>query len=112
MALISRPRTLKAELQILFIVVGSAFLSLATIILYQNGQAALQRRLLATASSAAETAAALVATNEHRAIRTAEDMNSPTYREIAVDLAALRRANTDIIHLYTLSPVGRLGEWG
>jgi signal transduction histidine kinase len=112
MAFFSRPRTLKSELQILFIVVGSAFLSLATILLYQNGQAALRRRLLSTATTAAETAASLVGTNDHRFIRDAGDMNSTAYREIAIDLAALRRANTDIIHLYTLSPVGRLGDWG
>jgi hypothetical protein len=45
MQLFQRPRTLKGELQVLFLAVGSGFLVLATILLYQNGQAALRRQL-------------------------------------------------------------------
>jgi hypothetical protein len=54
-------RTLKTELQIRFLVVGSAFLIVATALLFQNGQAALRRQILASATAAAETAAALIA---------------------------------------------------
>jgi len=36
MRLFKRPRTLKDELQLLFLAVGSAFLVLATILLYQR----------------------------------------------------------------------------
>jgi len=43
MLFFKRQRSLKSELQILFLAVGSAFLVLATILLYQNGQAALRR---------------------------------------------------------------------
>ena len=48
MRLFQRPRTLKDELQILFLAVGSAFLVLATVLLYQNGQASLRRQLIAS----------------------------------------------------------------
>lgn len=107
-----RPRTLKGELQILFLAVGSGFLVLATILLYQNGQAALRRQLASTATTAAETAAALIKADDHRLIRAPEDMNTPAFRMIVEDLSALRRANPAIYHLFTLAPVGRLGAWG
>jgi len=107
-----RPRTLKGELQILFLAVGSGFLILATILLYQNGQAALRRQLSGAATSAAETAAALIIADDHRQIRSASDMNSQAFRTIVEDLGALRRANPAIYHLFTLAPVGRLGAWG
>src|SRR5215208_5197644 len=112
MPLFQRPRTLKGELQILFLAVGSGFLVLATILLYQNGQAALRRQLAGTATSAAETAAALIRADDHRLIRSPADMNSPAFRTIVEDLSALRRANPAIYHLFTLAPVGRLGAWG
>jgi signal transduction histidine kinase len=112
MQLIQRPRTLKGELQVLFLAVGSGFLVLATILLYQNGQAALRRQLAATATTAAETAAALIHADDHRQIRSPADMNTPAFRTIVEDLGALRRANPSIYHLFTLAPVGRLGAWG
>lgn len=112
MQLFQRPRTLKGELQILFLAVGSGFLVLATVLLYQNGHAALRRQLAGTATTAAETAAALINADDHRQIRTPADMNSPAFRTIVEDLGALRRANPSIYHLFTLAPVGRLGTWG
>ena len=54
------PRKLKDQLQILFIAVGTAFLALATILLYQNGQAGLRRQILGTATTAGATAASLI----------------------------------------------------
>lgn len=112
MQLFQRPRTLKGELQMLFLAVGSGFLVLATILLYQNGQAALRRQLASTATTAAETAAALIHADDHRLIRTPADMNTQAFRTIVDDLSALRRANPSIYHLFTLAPVGRLGAWG
>jgi signal transduction histidine kinase len=112
MRFLQRPRSLKGELQILFLAVGSGFLVLATILLYQNGQAALRRQLASTATTAAETAAALIIAEDHRQIRTPQDMNTPGFRTIVQDLSALRRANPAIYHLFTLAPVGRLGAWG
>src|SRR5262249_43494595 len=53
-----------------------------------------------------------ISVENHMSIRSAADMNSPGFREIVVDLGALRRANPMIYHLYTLAPMGRLGEWG
>lgn len=106
------PRTLKTELQVRFLVVGSAFLIVATALLFQNGQAALRRQILASATTAAETAAALIAVEDHRQVRTAADMNSAAFRNLVTDLSALRRANPSIYHLFTLSPVGHLGSWG
>lgn len=105
-------RTLKGELQILFLTIGSAFLVLATILLFENGQAALRRQVLTTAITAAETAAALIATEDHRSIRSPSDMNAPEYRAIVTNLGALRRANPSVYHLFTLAPMGRLGAWG
>ncbi|MGE5177002.1 MAG: ATP-binding protein [Hyphomicrobiales bacterium] len=109
---IPRPRTLKGELQILFLAVGTAFLVLATVLLYQNGQAALRRQLRSTATTAAETAASLINVDDHRLIRTPADMNTAGFRNIVTNLSALRRANPSIYHLFTLAPVGRLGSWG
>ncbi|HEX7077336.1 MAG TPA: ATP-binding protein [Candidatus Eisenbacteria bacterium] len=109
---IGRPRSLKGELQILFLAVGSAFLVLATILLYQNGQASLRRQLMSTATTAAETAASLISVDDHRLIRSPADMNTPGFRGIVTNLSALRRANPSIYHLFTLAPVGRLGSWG
>ncbi len=106
------PRTLKGELQILFLAVGTGFLVLATILLFQNGQAALRRQLASTATTAAETAAALIIADDHRQIRSPQDMNTAGFRTIVEDLGALRRANPAIYHLFTLAPVGRLGAWG
>jgi len=107
-----RPRTLKGELQLLFLAVGTSFLLLATVLLYQNGQSSLRRQLMASGVNASETAAALIDTHDHRSIRTAADMNGPGFRTIVEDLSALRRANPNIYHLFTLAPTGRLGEWG
>lgn len=112
MRFLPRPRALKDELQILFLAVGSAFLFLATVLLYQNGQAALHRQLLASASSAAETAAALVSLEDHHSIRTPSDLNSTAFRNIIQNLGALRRANPDIAHLFTIAPIGAFGAWG
>ena len=112
MSLFQRPRTLKGELQILFLAVGSGFLVLATILLYQNGQAALRRQLSMTATTAAETAAALINAQDHSQIRTPADMNAPAFRTMVEELGALRRANPSIYHLFTLAPVGPLGSWG
>jgi signal transduction histidine kinase len=112
MRIFQRPSTLKDELQILFLAVGSAFLVLATVLLYQNGQAALRRQLIASASSAAETASALVSLEDHRAVRTPQDFNSRPFRMIVQSLGALRRANPDIVHLFTIAPIGELGGWG
>src|SRR5688572_20138458 len=112
MRFLQRPRTLKGELQILFLAVGSGFLVLATILLFQNGQAALRRQLASTATTAAETAASLIMAEDHRLIRAPQDMNTPGFRTIVEDLGALRRANPAIYHLFTLAPVGRLGAWG
>lgn len=106
------PRSLKTELQIRFLIVGSAFLVVATALLYQNGQAALRRQILAGATTAAETAASLIAVEDHTAIRTPSDMNSAAFRNLVTDLGALRRANPSIYHLFTLAPVGHLGSWG
>ena len=108
----SRPRTLKGELQLLFLAVGSLFLLLAAVLLFQNGHAALRRQIISTATTAAETAASLVAVEDHRLIRTPADMNSAGFRSIVTNLVALRRANPGIYHLFTLAPVGRLGSWG
>ncbi len=112
MGLSIRPKTLKGQLKLVFIVVGSVFLALASIVLYRNGESALRRRLIANAETATETAGSLVSVQDHRSIRSAEDMNSTAFREIVTDLSALRRANPSITHLFTLSPVGQLGSWG
>jgi len=112
MSFFSGPRSLKSELQILFLCIGSAFLVLATILLFQNGQAALRRQILGTATTAAETAASLIAVEDHQAIRTPADMNTPGFRTIVTNLGALRRANPSIYHLFTLAPLGQLGRWG
>jgi signal transduction histidine kinase len=112
MGLLRGPRTLKGELQVLFLAVGSAFLILATILLYENGQAALRRQVRSTATIAAETAASLIAVEDHRLIRAPEDMNTPAFRTIVTNLGALRRATPSIYHLFTLAPLGRLGTWG
>ena len=112
MRLFQRPRTLKDELQILFLAVGSAFLVLATVLLYQNGQASLRRQLIAGASSAAETASALISLEDHRSVRTPADLDSRPFRNIVQSLGALRRANPDIVHLFTIAPIGELGAWG
>ncbi|HEU4724807.1 MAG TPA: ATP-binding protein [Candidatus Eisenbacteria bacterium] len=112
MQLFGKPRTLQTELQVLFLAVGTTFLALATVLLYQNGQASLRRQLIGTATTASETAAALVNVDEHRSIRRASDMNSPGFRAIVEDLSALRRANPAIYHLFTLAPTGGLGQWG
>src|SRR6185503_15256656 len=106
------PRSLKDELQILFLAVGSAFLVLATVLLYQNGQASLRRQLITSASSAAETASALVSLEDHRSVRTPADLNSRPFRTIVQNLGALRRANPEIVHLFTIAPIGELGSWG
>ncbi len=111
MRLLQRPRTLKRELQILFLAVGSAFLVLATVLLYQNGQASLRRQLLASASSAAETASALISLEDHRSVRTPADFSSQAFRNIVTNLGALRRANPDIVHLFTVAPMGPRGAW-
>ncbi|HZI89315.1 MAG TPA: hypothetical protein VFD83_02570, partial [Candidatus Polarisedimenticolia bacterium] len=111
MRFFQRPRTLKNELQILFLAVGSAFLVLATVLLYQNGQASLRRQLVASASSAAETAAALISLEDHRSVRTPSDVNERPFRTIVQNLGALRRANPEIIHLFTMAPIGELGSW-
>jgi signal transduction histidine kinase len=105
-------RTLKTELQVRFLIVGSAFLVVATALLFQNGQAALRRQILGSATTAAETAASLIAVEDHRLIRTPADMNSAAFRNLVTDLGALRRANPAIYHLFTLAPVGQLGTWG
>ncbi len=112
MRLFGKPRTLQVELQVLFLAVGTTFLALATVLLYQNGQASLRRQLIGTATTAAETAAALVNVDGHRSIRRAADMNSAGFRTIVEDLSALRRANPAIYHLFTLAPTGNLGQWG
>ena len=112
MSFIQGPRSLKGELQILFLAVGSAFLVLATILLFQNGQAALRRQILSTTTTAAETAASLIAVEDHELIRTPADMNTPGFRTIVTNLGALRRANPSIYHLFTLAPLGKLGSWG
>jgi signal transduction histidine kinase len=112
MALTIRPKTLKGQLKLVFILVGSVFLVLASVVLYRNGESALRRRLIANAETAAETASSLVAIQDHRSIRSAVDMNSAVFRDIVTDLSALRRANPSITHLFTLSPVGQLGSWG
>ncbi len=112
MRFFQRPRTLRDELQILFLAVGSAFLVLATVLLYQNGQASLRRQLIASASSAAETASALISLEDHRSVRTPADLDSRPFRNIVQSLGALRRANPDIVHLFTIAPIGKLGSWG
>ncbi len=106
------PRTLKAELQFRFLAVGSVFLILATALLYTNGQGSLRRQVLTNATTAAETAASLVAVEDHRLVRTAADMNSPAFRTMVTNLGALRRASPSIYHLFTLAPGARLGQWG
>jgi signal transduction histidine kinase len=111
MRLFQRPRTLKDELQILFLAVGSAFLVLATVLLYQNGQASLRRQVIASASTAAETAAALISLEDHQSVRTPEDMDTRAFRNIVRNLGALRRANPDVSHLYTIAPIGKNGAW-
>ena len=111
MRLFQRPRTLKDELQILFLAVGSAFLVLATVLLYQNGQASLRRQVIASASTAAETAAALISLEDHQSVRTPADMDSRAFRNIVQNLGALRRANPDVVHLYTIAPIGKNGTW-
>ena len=111
MRLLQRPRTLKDELQLLFLAVGSAFLVLATVLLYQNGQASLRRQLIASASTAAETASALVSLEDHRSVRSPADVNERAFRTIVQNLGALRRGNPEIIHLFTLAPIGELGTW-
>ena len=105
-------RSLQGELQIVFLAVGTAFLVLASFLLYQNGQAALRRQISGTAITAAETAAALIALEDHRRLREPPDMNSAAFRNIVINLGALRRANPAIFHLFTLAPVGELGAWG
>ncbi|HEY7728726.1 MAG TPA: ATP-binding protein [Candidatus Eisenbacteria bacterium] len=112
MGLSIRPKTLKGQLRLVFILIGTIFLALASIVLYRNGESALRRRLITAAESAAETAASLIGVQDHRSIRGAEDMNSTAFREIVTNLSALRRANPSITHLFTLSPVGQLGSWG
>ncbi|HEU4334095.1 MAG TPA: ATP-binding protein [Candidatus Eisenbacteria bacterium] len=112
MRFLKRPATLKGEIQILFLAVGTAFLVLATVLLYQNGQASLRRQLVVSATTAAETAAALIHHDDHRGIRTAADMNASAFRTIVEDLGGLKRANPTIYHLFTLAPLGRLGDWG
>src|SRR5574337_1104865 len=112
MGLLRGPRTLKGELQVLFLAVGSAFLILATILLFENGQAALRRQVLSTATTASETAASLIAVEDHSLIRTPADMNTPAFRTIVTNLGALRRASPSIYHLFTLAPLGHLGSWG
>ncbi len=107
-----RPRTLKRELNLFFMVGGSLFLALATVVLYLNGEADLRRRLLANATTAAETAAALAGMQDHRTIRAPEDLNSAAFRQIVTELSAVRRAHPSIIHLFTLSPSNHLGDWG
>lgn len=106
------PRTLKAELQFRFLAVGSVFLVVATALLYINGQGSLRRQVLTNAVTASETAASLIAVEDHRLIRTAADMNSQAFRTIVTNLGALRRANPSIYHLFTLAPGTRLGTWG
>jgi len=106
------PQTLKAELQFRFLAVGSAFLILATALLYTNGQGSLRRQVLTNATTASETAASLIAVEDHRLIRTAADMNGQAFRTIVTNLGALRRANPSIYHLFTLAPGTRLGSWG
>lgn len=106
------PRTLKAELQFRFLAVGSVFLVVATALLYTNGQASLRRQVLTNAVTASETAASLIAVEDHRTVRTAADMNSQAFRTIVTNLGALRRANPSIYHIFTLAPGTRLGSWG
>ena len=106
------PRTLKAELQFRFLLVGSVFLVVATALLYTNGQGSLRRQILTNATTASETAASLVAVEDHRLVRTASDMNGQAFRTIVTNLGALRRANPSIYHLFTLAPGTRLGSWG
>jgi signal transduction histidine kinase len=112
MKLFGRPRTLQVELQVIFLAIGTLFLAIATILLYQNGQASLRRQLTSTASSAAQTAASLISVEDHMSIRRASDMNSRGFREIVIALGSLRLANNTIYHLYTLAPTGQLGQWG
>ncbi|HLF06222.1 MAG TPA: hypothetical protein VI893_03470, partial [Thermoplasmata archaeon] len=112
MRFFSRPRTLKDELQVLFLAVGSVFLVLAAYFLFQNGQTSLRSQMLSAASVAAETASALIAHEDHDAIRSSQDAQSGAYRTIFTDLSALRRASPKIVHLYSMSPIGPLGEWG
>jgi len=88
------------------------FLVVATALLYINGQGSLRRQILTNAVTASETAASLVAVEDHRLIRTAADMNSQAFRTIVTNLGALRRANPSIYHLFTLAPGTRLGTWG
>ena len=106
------PQTLKAELQFRFLAVGSAFLIFATALLYTNGQSSLRRQVLTNATTASETAASLIAVEDHRLVRTAADMNGQAFRTIVTNLGALRRANPSIYHLFTLAPGTRLGAWG
>src|SRR5262245_41953590 len=106
------PRTLKAELQFRFLVVGSVFLVVAPAPLYVNGTGSLRRQVLTNAATASETAASLIAVEDHRLVRTAADMNSQAFRTIVTNLGALRRANPSIYHLFTLAPGTRLGAWG
>jgi signal transduction histidine kinase/HAMP domain-containing protein len=106
------PRTLKAELQFRFLLVGSVFLVVATALLYTNGQGSLRRQVLTNATTASETAASLIAVEDHRLIRTAADMNGQAFRTIVTNLGALRRANPSVYHLFTLAPGTRLGTWG
>src|SRR4029453_16557090 len=96
------PRTLKAELQFRFLAVGSVFLVVATALLYTNGQGSLRRQVLTNATTASETAASLIAVEDHRLVRTAADMNGQAFRTIVTNLGALRRANPSIYHLFTL----------
>jgi len=112
MALGRGPRTLKAELQFRFLAVGSVFLVVATALLYTNGQGSLRRQVLTNAVTASETAASLIAVEDHRLIRTAADMNGQAFRTIVTNLGALRRANPSIYHLFTLAPGAKLGSWG
>jgi len=106
-----RPRTLRDELQLLFLAVGSLFLFLATVLFYQNGQSALKRQLLSSASSAAETASALISLEDHRSLRNRTDVDTPAFRNIVQNLGALRRANPEIVHLFTVAPIGTMGSW-
>lgn len=112
MPLIRTPRTLKGQLQILFIAMGTAFLALATILLYLNGQAGLRRQILGTATTAGATASSLIRVEEHCLIQTPADMNTESFRMIMGDLGALRRANPSIYHIFTLGPVGDRGSTG
>ena len=108
LSFIRRPRSLKGELQLLFLAVGSGFLVLATILLYQNGQAALRRQLAGTATTAAETAASLIVADDHRMIRTPADMNSQSFRTIVAVIGGAEPASMALHAALGFAEVGRL----